>query len=1131
MIRRHGSILWAIILVLCNIQLSLSSSSSTSSTSSIVSAKSQQTEKPNKRTIVSGFGAHNTKHSIFGSASSGSSTTESNKKSPSPTKKASKKQQSQSSTSKSLKESIIGADFDFSSNSLLVYKQDKDDSSDGDNDDNVNHQTDSIVWLMDPKTNQKMCIWVNEEGDWMAELVEDDKNSAQPGQIPQPPPPAPTTSSEMNGWAPVEGIYGFYKVPTGILLVLIAKTRNVFDAPPLQGSSSTREDEEDWWKIDKVQQLEVVHLSNSKAQQELSPTQIKEEIRQLRLLRKAWKQHDFYCCQYSDGSMDDDSNIEERDHQDSRGATSSKPIVRDMTKSLQSSFLAHHQQQQESKRSRKSETESQWWTANPDPRFFWNQVAVEPILAKCSSTSEQAIDLEEDPSLMDPCTYFLLDHTIPVTSAFVGIQSDISCGNTNEDDDNDDEEEQSKSPRYTYTQLLISRRSRFRAGTRFTRRGADANGAVANYVETEQVLLLSQKNATNDTIDKIASHVQTRGSIPIRWSSPADVKTYRPKVHIGTDPLAQARALRWHLLEQQAHYVLLEEGKKTKKKKTLKDENESEMVFVNLVDKKSDQGRLGKAFDEVLQAVLEVHSNNSTTDTTIKGPLVKHVWYDFHAEVKNGRWDRLSILLKDLEPYLMAHNYFVVSTTTTNSFNSNSKNNKSSNNNNNGYYQIESKQTSMVRTNCMDCLDRTNVVQSILGRYVLFEQLVNNPYLNNNANSSSKTKKKLAKRLNKQFQKAKHLSLPWPQSEKSHRALWADNADEISRLYAGTPALKRDFTRTGQRTKLGALDDGMNSLQRYYLNNFMDADRQEGMDLMVGYASFSNVNGGGGAAAASSSSRNDENDNGDNNNGKGEEDGNIFATRRSFLGGLFQPQSSLLSSDNDDQGGSDNDDASSDAEEEDDDGLLQEDEKDALDLRWVPGDLQEHLRSRAEETTSESYTTFTTGTTSTTTKEGLLPKLKFGFSPTRALKAMDERSTSDLPWWSLQDTNADGNDDDAESSSSTTAATIATTKDGDSNSNWLLEKLAPHQRHPTPTRGGVLGVLLLGFRAPMVVAVSMVVLLGLLYLQEILMHDWNMAGSMALKFNNSSRSDDDDGELLEEEDDEEEYEFSDDDEE
>jgi hypothetical protein len=56
-------------------------------------------------------------------------------------------------------------------------------------------------------------------------------------------------------------------------------------------------------------------------------------------------------------------------------------------------------------------------------------------------------------------------------------------------------------------------------------------------------------------------------------------------------------------------------------------------------------------------------------------------------------------------------------------------------------------------------------------------------------------------------------------------------ADAISILYAGTPALKGDLTRTGKRTKRGAMIDGANSLQRYYLKNFIDADLLEGMDL------------------------------------------------------------------------------------------------------------------------------------------------------------------------------------------------------------------------------------------------------------------------------------------------------------
>ena len=48
----------------------------------------------------------------------------------------------------------------------------------------------------------------------------------------------------------------------------------------------------------------------------------------------------------------------------------------------------------------------------------------------------------------------------------------------------------------------------------------------------------------------------------------------------------------------------------------------------------------------------------------------------------------------------------------------------------------------------------------------------------------------------------------------------ADSGDAISLLYAGTGALKSDVTRTGQRLFIkGPLNDGINSLSRYYLNN------------------------------------------------------------------------------------------------------------------------------------------------------------------------------------------------------------------------------------------------------------------------------------------------------------------------
>lgn len=74
-------------------------------------------------------------------------------------------------------------------------------------------------------------------------------------------------------------------------------------------------------------------------------------------------------------------------------------------------------------------------------------------------------------------------------------------------------------------------------------------------------------------------------------------------------------------------------------------------------------------------------------------------------------------------------------------------------------------QKSVFRVNCMDCLDRTNVVQTAIGKAVLESQLV-----------------KLG------------LSPPYspiPEQLKSpFMVLWANNGDIISRQYAGTNALK-----------------------------------------------------------------------------------------------------------------------------------------------------------------------------------------------------------------------------------------------------------------------------------------------------------------------------------------------------
>jgi len=47
-----------------------------------------------------------------------------------------------------------------------------------------------------------------------------------------------------------------------------------------------------------------------------------------------------------------------------------------------------------------------------------------------------------------------------------------------------------------------------------------------------------------------------------------------------------------------------------------------------------------------------------------------------------------------------------------------------------------------------------------------------------------------------------------------YRNVWADHADYISVQYAGTGALKTDYTRTGKRTFYGLLQDGWNAANR-----------------------------------------------------------------------------------------------------------------------------------------------------------------------------------------------------------------------------------------------------------------------------------------------------------------------------
>jgi phosphatidylinositol 4-phosphatase len=78
--------------------------------------------------------------------------------------------------------------------------------------------------------------------------------------------------------------------------------------------------------------------------------------------------------------------------------------------------------------------------------------------------------------------------------------------------------------------FLISRRSRFRAGTRYFRRGIDHDGHVANFNETEQIATVASQADPNKAATTL-SFVQIRGSVPVFW---AEINTlrYKPDLQI-----------------------------------------------------------------------------------------------------------------------------------------------------------------------------------------------------------------------------------------------------------------------------------------------------------------------------------------------------------------------------------------------------------------------------------------------------------------------------------------------------------------------------------------------------------------------------------------------------------------------
>ncbi|XP_066384405.1 phosphoinositide phosphatase SAC8-like isoform X1 [Miscanthus floridulus] len=294
---------------------------------------------------------------------------------------------------------------------------------------------------------------------------------------------------------------------------------------------------------------------------------------------------------------------------------------------------------------------------------------------------------------------------------------------------------------------LFSRRCNRRLGTRMWRRGANLEGATANFVETEQ--LVEYEGLTS-------SFIQVRGSIPLLWEQIVDL-SYKPRLSI-IEHEETPKVVQRHFHDLSQRY--------------------GETIVIDLTGKRGDEGDLSNAFAAEMDRI----------------PGVRYIHFDFHHVCGGGNFDNLQALYNQIEEAIHKQGYFLMNTK--------------------GEILLE--QSGVVRSNCIDCLDRTNVTQNFLARKSLDSQLQQMGALLSSESIS------LSDNINDIFKK-----------------LWVEHGDELSLEYAGSYALKGDLVRYGRQTLPGLIKDGMSALSRYYLNNFHDGVRQDALDLISGYYTVS----------------------------------------------------------------------------------------------------------------------------------------------------------------------------------------------------------------------------------------------------------------------------------------------------
>ncbi|KAJ6546966.1 SacI homology domain-containing protein [Mycena capillaripes] len=336
---------------------------------------------------------------------------------------------------------------------------------------------------------------------------------------------------------------------------------------------------------------------------------------------------------------------------------------------------------------------------------------------------------------------------------------------------------------------LIARRSRHYAGARYLKRGVNDEGNVANEVETEQIVsealttpfyYPSRRDLAPEQDRRpspnYTSYVQYRGSIPIYWTQETNSMSPRPPIEISVvDPFYTAASR--HFDDLFKRYG-------------------APIMILNLIKKREPVARESKLLDEYTQCVQYLNQFLPPDKRMEYRP------WDMSRAYKEKTQDVISILEDIAEESIQMTSFF-----------------HSGPEPYSHYLQGDAEipwrnsislQNGICRTNCVDCLDRTNAAQFVFGKRALGHQLyalgvVEHPNLTFDSDAVNMLTE-----------------------------MYHDHGDSIALQYTGSALVNRVETYRRMPHWNSHSRDIIENIRRFYTNSLLDADKQTAINLFLG---------------------------------------------------------------------------------------------------------------------------------------------------------------------------------------------------------------------------------------------------------------------------------------------------------